>query len=588
MDYVSFKKGCIQGFELADELLESSGKWESRVVRVNWYHTFSQFYGVVATFPIDPTSIHHCLQKSFELLQNALECAKDWHLTLKEAEISVELGHAQMRHAFREKNHGGFEVAFDYFYRALEVYSKTTNDLQIWQIYFGLAKCRHAQFALCQDYRNETLIDAEQWYIKASKTRLSIADANLTASENFQLSMDFRSHQNREDATFLPMSINFFLGVKKDLRRTLWVMELDKSLILSSQLSSETAKEVDLAHPALIMDMNNHDSQFMIKQDELLVQIYLDQHEMVMIGMHSQWEEPRQHIHYVGNTGFGLAIQTLFRTQGGMGELCDLNEIDQWLYFSYLIDILLEWSQPGDIIGFIPGGELHGVPLHSLKIDGVYLIERNPVYYAPSSAILSKLTSKSISTNENRSVTVFGNPEGDLKWAGEEANQISKYFNTKCFIEEKATKAELIKALKESEVIHLAGHGEFEGRGDANLLKLADQEVLKAEELFDMSFSNDLVVLSGCETGVQGIHAGDELLGLVTGFLYAGSKSVISALWRVDDEASQKLFNEFYRKIDSGKIKVIALQHAMKRLIADKTTEHPYFWAAFTLNGTCL
>ena len=43
MDYVSFKKGCIQGFELADELLESSGKWESRVVRVNWYHTFSQF-----------------------------------------------------------------------------------------------------------------------------------------------------------------------------------------------------------------------------------------------------------------------------------------------------------------------------------------------------------------------------------------------------------------------------------------------------------------------------------------------------------------------------------------------------------------
>lgn len=42
-------------------------------------------------------------------------------------------------------------------------------------------------------------------------------------------------------------------------------------------------------------------------------------------------------------------------------------------------------------------------------------------------------------------------------------------------------------------------------------------------------------VLSACETGMVKLESGDEYIGLASGFMYAGSPTVISSLWSVDD-----------------------------------------------------
>jgi tetratricopeptide (TPR) repeat protein len=61
-----------------------------------------------------------------------------------------------------------------------------------------------------------------------------------------------------------------------------------------------------------------------------------------------------------------------------------------------------------------------------------------------------------------------------------------------------------------------------------------------------------LAVLSACECGLADPHGGGELTGLPTSLLVAGAKSVIAALWPVDDAATAVLMDRFYRNWAGG------------------------------------
>jgi CHAT domain-containing protein len=56
----------------------------------------------------------------------------------------------------------------------------------------------------------------------------------------------------------------------------------------------------------------------------------------------------------------------------------------------------------------------------------------------------------------------------------------------------------------------------------------------------------DLVVLSGCDTGGGGRLRGEGVLGLAYGFLANGSRSVVAALWPIEDAATARFMKEFY------------------------------------------
>jgi CHAT domain-containing protein len=67
-----------------------------------------------------------------------------------------------------------------------------------------------------------------------------------------------------------------------------------------------------------------------------------------------------------------------------------------------------------------------------------------------------------------------------------------------------------------------------------------------------------LVVLSACETGlIDFTNESDEYIGLPSGFLYAGSSSVVSSLWTVDDMSTAYLMIKFLQNLkvafDGGK-----------------------------------
>jgi CHAT domain-containing protein len=91
-----------------------------------------------------------------------------------------------------------------------------------------------------------------------------------------------------------------------------------------------------------------------------------------------------------------------------------------------------------------------------------------------------------------------------------------------------------------------------------------------------------MVVLSACETGLGKLSNGDEMIGLTRAFIYAGTPSVVTTLWKVSDRASYELMREFYQHLKTAK-KSDALRQAQLKTM--KQFPEPFYWAAYGLTG---
>ena len=151
------------------------------------------------------------------------------------------------------------------------------------------------------------------------------------------------------------------------------------------------------------------------------------------------------------------------------------------------------------------------------------------------------------------------------------------------FTGKRATFSAFQENASEADIIHLACHGQF--RPDNALfssLHLADGWVT-VRDVTANRLRAQLVTLSACETGLNEIFAGEELLGLARGFLAAGAGSLILSLWTVNDAATSRLMADVYRNLQRGETIAASLRVAQVKFI--KNGEHPYFWSPFFVIG---
>ncbi len=153
----------------------------------------------------------------------------------------------------------------------------------------------------------------------------------------------------------------------------------------------------------------------------------------------------------------------------------------------------------------------------------------------------------------------------------------------------------LSETLSHYRIWHFATHGLLDAKSpelSGLVLSLVDHAghpvsgYLKIQDISSLSLHNDLVVLSACDSGMGEQADGEGTVGLAYAFLHAGSKSVLSTLWSVDDDASSELMAEFYRlMLNAGKSPPEALRGAQVKLLHQRRTASPIYWAGYVLTG---
>ena len=185
----------------------------------------------------------------------------------------------------------------------------------------------------------------------------------------------------------------------------------------------------------------------------------------------------------------------------------------------------------------------------------------------------------------------------DLPAAAVEAQDIAEKYSgpkPKILTNKDATKAAFQQFMENSDVIQFAGHylinPEFPLSSALVMAKSSDNEednfLTNAELRQEKLPRTKLVVLAGCQTGVEGYDNSEGLIGLSRTFLALGVPLVVASQWPVDSAATAQLMKNFhqYRK-QNGLSTAKALQKAQLEMAADEQFSQPFYWASFAVFG---
>jgi CHAT domain-containing protein len=240
----------------------------------------------------------------------------------------------------------------------------------------------------------------------------------------------------------------------------------------------------------------------------------------------------------------------------------------------------------------IPHDVLHYLPFQALlSAQEKYLVQDYPVYYLSSASLMQFTREKKRAGGEQ--ALVMGNPSlGDeaynLRFAEREAKEVANvYPKSAVYLRAEASKSRALALSPKYDMLHFAVHAELNEEDPMSSALLLAPEAggdgrLKVGEIFSLNLKAGMVVLSACETGLGKLSNGDELIGLTRAFIYAGTPSIITTLWKVNDRASYELMKEFYQHLKNSK-KVDALRQA--QLTTMKEFPEPFYWAAYQLTG---
>jgi CHAT domain-containing protein/Flp pilus assembly protein TadD len=229
----------------------------------------------------------------------------------------------------------------------------------------------------------------------------------------------------------------------------------------------------------------------------------------------------------------------------------------------------------------------------------------NLIAYSNDSTESQRGTPPLLEAEIMRSVREIGNTDGALKirrlpFTRREAKEISALIPASERKEaldfaasiETATSAEL----GQYRYIHFATHGLINSSHpelSGIVLSLVNEQgeaqdgFLRAYKIYNLKLPAELVVLSGCRTGLGKEIKGEGIVGLTRGFMYAGAARVLVSLWDVSDKASAELMGQLYKEL-LGRKRLrtsAALRSAQLKLSKNKHWQAPYYWAAFVLQG---
>jgi CHAT domain-containing protein len=266
-------------------------------------------------------------------------------------------------------------------------------------------------------------------------------------------------------------------------------------------------------------------------------------------------------------------------------------------------------------IVFVPHLSLHMLPLHLMPLSrsrsAGLLIDRYSISYIPSLTI-GGFSRRRKKHPPSAPLVAISNPTLDLAWADRETRSIRRVFRgfrTVLLKGQNAQREAVESAMTSAAYIHFAGHARFNAiEPYRSYLALAPPSGVRQKpsqtRLITHTISSDplylidiyrklrfehhpLVVLSCCESGlIKESISNDEFAGFSAGFLSSGARTVLSSLWVVDDQVTCELMEQFYRNhIQRSMTPSEALRQAQLAIRSRSKYVHPFYWAAFKMNG---
>ena len=255
----------------------------------------------------------------------------------------------------------------------------------------------------------------------------------------------------------------------------------------------------------------------------------------------------------------------------------------------------------------VPEGLLYRIPLAALEdSNGKYLSETFKLRVIPSLTTLKLIQASPTNYHSETGTLIVGDPDvgrvrlrgmegyvSRLSSAKEEAEmigQLLKVGSSKVLTGRQATKQAVLQEINSVSLIHIAAHGDAE-RGEICLSPICSGNKVPEEEDFMLTMSDvsnvqlraKLVVLSCCHSGRGQVKA-EGVVGISRAFLGSGARSVLVALWALDDNATEELMRRFYKHLVRGESASESLHEAMKWMRSNGFPENSD-WAPFVLIG---
>jgi tetratricopeptide (TPR) repeat protein len=252
----------------------------------------------------------------------------------------------------------------------------------------------------------------------------------------------------------------------------------------------------------------------------------------------------------------------------------------------------------------VPDGVLQYIPFSALRLyserkSEIYLLDKYEFMLLPSLSALATLRAIDRPIPKSKGtilaylpVTPGAHAECELPHSAEEAQAIKKIlalppdsvkYNTNWTSDVQAQ-------VQGSQYVHFAVHGKINPlRPEMSYLILSSlngcgaKGALKLGRIYDLHLSAGLVVLSACDSALGKNMESEGSIGLPRAFLYAGAKSVVASLWKVDDKTTKELMVRLYAGLQQDKRPSLALHDAQREI--KKTWSAPFFWASFALQG---
>ena len=178
----------------------------------------------------------------------------------------------------------------------------------------------------------------------------------------------------------------------------------------------------------------------------------------------------------------------------------------------------------------------------------------------------------------------------NLPGAEDEVKNVGRILKSEPLIGKDAMKEEVLRRLKFASLVHIAAQGGDEN-GEILLTPNPIREsqeprvedyMLTMTDLTALQLQARMVVLSCCHSA-QGKIKAEGAVGIARGFLAAGARCVLVALWEIDDQVTLELMKCFYKQSVAEKKASEALNQALKHV--REYQDYVKDWAAFHLIG---